>query len=114
MLNFILISTLALWIAFIMLTRIVGDARTRRELNFIQRIAVYVFVAGDILYNLGPGAVLFLEPSRGFHETLTMRMKRILHSGDYRESSWRFKLAYFICRYMVEPWDFGHCALRAK
>lgn len=104
-------ATLALWLAFIVTVEIADGARSRDDLNWFQTIAVYVFVIFDVAYNYTYGAILFGELAHKDRKTLTARLKYILHSGHYSESGWRFRLALFMCKYMISPWHFNHCGL---
>ncbi len=76
--------------------------------------ALYIFGYGvfmcDILWNITFGSVLFLQLPHKKQLTLTYRMKYILITND----GWRFGLAYFICRRLVEPWDWNHCGLQSR
>jgi len=109
----ILIATLALWVSFIVLMKIVDDTK-REDLNWFQKIAVILFVVFDVVYNYTYGAILFWEFADNDHKTLTSRLKHILLSGFYDEDEWRFKLALFMCKYMISPWDPGHCGMGFK
>lgn len=49
------------------------------------------------------------EKAKGIkRKTFTSRLKHYLRA---QPESWRGKLALFMCKYMVEPWDFNHCGL---
>lgn len=74
---------------------------------FLYVIGYAVFIC-DILWNIIFGSVLFFELPSKKRLTLTARMKHLILFDE----GWRFKVAYFICRYIVEPWDWNHCGLR--
>lgn len=61
----------------------------------------------DIYFNIVFGTIMFMELPHYKRLTMTARMRRILVVND----GWRFKLALFICRKLVEPWDPNHCGL---
>jgi len=65
-------------------------------------IAGYII---DVLFNWIYGSVMFLELPREL--TLSERLRRLLLSGK----PWQVKLSYFLCHYLIEPWDSGHCGL---
>jgi len=104
------ISLVILWLFFIATMAVVDDAEWE-NLNLVQKIFVALFVIYDVLWNFTGGSIMFLEFADMDRKTLTERLKHILHSGEYEETEWRFKLAIFMCRYLIEPHDFGHCRL---
>ncbi len=103
-------ATLILWLFFISVTRITEKGDTWETLSLFEKIYVGSFLVADVLYNFTFGAILFLEPASMDRKTLTARLKHILHSVGYK-GTWRHKLASFMCKYMIEPWDFNHCGL---
>lgn len=107
----ILIATLDLWFWFAITVMVANGATSRSELNSFQRAFVNFFLVRDAIYNYTAGTILFWEFADNDRKTLTARVTHILHSGLYYEDEWRFKLALFICKYMIEPIHFGHCAL---
>ena len=110
--GFVIGATFLLWVLFVITMKVVGDADEWDELSLPQKIWVGFFAAVDVLHNFTAGSILFWEFADWERKTLTERMKHILHSGQYSENEWRFKLAVFICKYLAEPWDFGHCRLQ--
>ena len=72
----------------------------------------------DVLFNIVYGTIMFWQKPR-FHEnmnihtvTFTHRLKRILRGQTHIEpEDFRFKMAHWICKYLLEPWDPGHCGL---
>ena len=95
---FVFLFTLILWLSWIALTKIVDDARSRKDLNKFQMAAVFVFaVFIDVPHNYTAGTILFWEFADNDRKTLTLRLMHILHSGLYDEDAWRFKLALFMC-----------------
>ena len=105
----IIIGVVVLWLSFIAVTRIVNNT-DRSKLNPFQKLAVILFVALDVFDNYTIFTVIFWELPSNDRKTVTARLKHILHTEDYR-NTWRFKLAVFMCKYMIEPFDWGHCAL---
>ena len=109
---FVIVFTLVLWLGFIAIMGIVDDAKDREDLSFWQKVGVVLFVLLlDVPHNYTAAVILFLglPPGKGNH-TLTERMRFYLHTTQYYRT-WRWYLSRFICRYMVEPWDKGHCRL---
>jgi len=115
-------SLIALWLAYIPAANIINRYREKRPTGLKLWLA-YSYLAFfwviDVAYNLTLGNILFWQwapvPKDWWDRketlTLTYRMKWILRNLD--ESAWRWKLAYFICRYLVEPWDWNHCGLKS-
>lgn len=68
-------------------------------------IAFYIL---DVAWNVFFGSLFFLQFPHESRPTLTERMRHLLITDD----GWRFKLAFFMCKYLVEPWDPNHCGLR--
>lgn len=56
----------------------------------------------DVLYNVVAGTILFLDPPREL--TFTARLKRY-RRGDRPVTSWRYRLATWICRELLNPHD---------
>lgn len=114
MMTFIICSTLILWISFIALTKIVDMAKDEWEtINWLKKLAVIAFVIIDVLHNYTAGAIIFMELASNDRKTLTARMREVLKrdNTEFLDQCWRKPIATFICKYMVEPWDFGHCGL---
>lgn len=63
----------------------------------------------DVLFNLVYGTIMFMQWPSYKRLTLTARLKHII---DFQpKDSRRFKLAIFLCKYLIEPWDAGHCRI---
>lgn len=65
----------------------------------------------DVLFNWFYGTAIFLQLPKQL--TLTKRLRLILITEN-PETSWRFKIAYFMCTKLIEPWDYNHCGLENK
>ena len=61
----------------------------------------------DVIFNQLWCAYYFKVAHR--HLTLTNRLIEILLTMD--ENSYQFRHALWICKYMLEPWQMGHCGL---
>ena len=67
----------------------------------------------DVAFNLTFGSLIFLQFPRlklSFNNsewTLTARLWRYIHDAK----GWRFDVAYWVCKYLIEFWDAGHCGL---
>lgn len=86
-----------------------ADKLPRPIYYILYAIGYTVFIL-DIIWNIIFGTVLFMQLPHKDRLTLTHRMKYILITDD----GWRFKLAHFICKYIIEPWDWNHCGLSTK
>lgn len=52
-------------------------------------------------------SVPFADPPANSGELFTGRMRRyLLHYAPYH---WRYRSAWALCRYLLHPWDNGHC-----
>lgn len=83
---------------------------------------ILVLVAGlwDILFNVVIVSLIMwqLPPTASDYDvtkghkrknfTLSERFKLILYYDD--KHSKRYKVAKFACKYLIEPWDYKHCA----
>jgi hypothetical protein len=72
----------------------------------------------DVVFNIIFGTVMFLQwpdfkdPHVRFMPTLSERLRDIIKCRTAIEpDSFRFAMAMFICKYLLEPFDYGHCAL---
>lgn len=117
-LKFGVFSFVGLWILFANLV-VIRNNHIKKMPKPIQ-VLFDMFVAApfiilDVLFNIVYGTLLFLRLPRttklkGW--TFTERCSKILREEwDSPDKSWRFKLAKFICHYMLEPWDYNHCGL---
>lgn len=79
-----------------------------KPIYYTLYVVGYAVFICDILWNITFGSILFLQLPHKKRLTLTARMKHLLVTDD----GWRFKVAFFICRYLVEPWDWNHCGLQ--
>jgi len=108
------VASIVLWIFFIALANTV-NAHRRRNYTGVKYYVVWllaaVFLVCDIIYDKIYGSLAFWQlPVWEWNElTLTARLKRnLLYLPMY---SWRWKLSFFVCSKMVEPWDWNHCGL---
>lgn len=108
----LLVATFILWLLFIPTANIVNRYK-ENPFNGIMKYLGYAFVTVflvlDVLYNYTYAAILFLEPANNDRKTFTERLKHYIRTEP---ETWRGKLAYFFCAYLIEPWDAGHCGLR--
>ena len=102
------------WLLFINLMPL----KDREFKWYIKYPIILLFAIGyilDVIFNILWGTCLFLQmPYRGtgFNLTFSQRLRRILR-GDtlIAKGTFRYKMAMFFCRYMIEPWDKNHCGL---
>lgn len=105
-----LIAFALLWVIFVNLMALkkAAENATGYQQGMLYAIGYPAFLVGyvyDVIFNITYGSIMFLEfPTQW---TLTERMQyHIKYTHGYRRN-----LAIFICRYLVEPWDPGHCGL---
>lgn len=105
----ILIATVVLWLMFIPAANLVNRYK-RKELSkveaFFGKIYVAIFLIVDVFYNYTYAAVLFWDLADNDRKTFTARLKHYLQTDPI---GWRGEMAYWFCKYLIEPWDFGHC-----
>ena len=105
------IASVILWLAWIVFanTRHYIGKDYAPPIQAIAHLFSVIFLVLDVAFNFTYATVLFMQLPSFKRPTLTQRMKRILRDEPI---NWRWKLADFVCRRMVEPWDFNHCGLR--
>ena len=108
------IASLILWVFFIVFSN--TKKYTDRKYNPVIQAFAHLFSVilgiGNIIFNhtYAPIVFWFVRPPWALNALmLTSRLKYILQAEP--ENSWRWKLAYFVCRRLIEPWDYNHCAL---
>jgi len=110
----IFIATVILWLFFIAVATVKNKFFDKNH-PFVLKVPMYlfglIFLISDVAYNYTYGSIAFWEFADNKRKTLTARLKHILHSGLYDREEWRFRLALFMCKRMIEPWDYEHCAL---
>ena len=108
---YVIAGTVALWLMFIptgmLLTRHREDPLTGWRLKLAYAWGV-IFLVADVIANYTIMVYMFFELPDNDRKTVTARLKHYI--GNQPES-WRGKLAIFFCKYLIEPWDYGHCAL---
>lgn len=102
-----IISFVILWLIFI---NVMTWKKHKEKIPKLIHYPLYVIAAIgyviDILFNWVYGTIIFLELPRQL--TLSERLREALIKDD----SWRFKLAYFFCTKLIEPWDWNHCEIQ--
>ena len=68
-----------------------------------------IFIVVDVIYNIIIGTIYFRQLPTKKTLTLTQRLRKILKEEPVE--SWRWEHAYFICKYLISPWDFNHCRM---
>ncbi len=111
MFNFILIGIAAFIILWIVFVNVMWLKHNKEKVPKVLHKPLYVVaflgIVYDVLFNFTFGNILFMQLASFERLTLTERMEHILLTDD----SWRFYLAKWICRVLVEPWDPNHCGL---
>lgn len=110
----LILASLSLWLLFIPAANLINRHRQKEYTGvryYLSLSYIYFFVTMDVLFNYTYGAVLFLQLANNDRKTLTARLKHYLRTEP---DSRRGKMAYIICAYMIEPWDFGHCAVSVR
>jgi hypothetical protein len=107
-----------LWVLFVngMLIIKRQDEIPEKYHNFFKVIIGLSFL-WDVLVNITVGAAVFGKEKawdfKGAHArylpTLTETLRFTLRT--YAKDHWRYKLADFICVWLVEPYDEGHCSI---
>lgn len=109
---------LLLWLFFVNVMRWKDQLATMPLREKLYKYPLgYIGFAGDILWNIVFATVLFIQrpPGDNIHDwTLTHRLRVILRNKNPEKLDiYRRGLAMFMCKYMIEPWDPGHCGLEA-
>lgn len=107
----LLVATFDLWISFVFA---MWSAKGKTRYEFLSpsaKVFVGYFIVKDVFYNYTWASLMFWEFASNDRKLLTARLKHILFSGEYDTESWRWELAYWMCQYLIEPWDKGHCNL---
>ena len=109
MFSFILAS-IVLWLAFITICNLYPHLKHDHAgvVKYAINAFLGIFLVLDTLFNIIYGSILFLELPKEW--VLTMRLRRHIKNG----MGWRYRLSVFICEYLIEPWDVGHCKLENK
>ncbi len=108
--KYLIPATMLLWIFWIVVARLMEEFGKKTQNPFV--LMVYsVFYIFDVLFNVVYGSIGFLQLPRFKQLTLTARLKNILLSGDFQETEWRFKVALFVCKKMISPWEWNHCGM---
>ena len=107
----VLLATFILWLLFIPAANLINrykQGKLNETETLLGKVYITVFLVVDVLHNYSYSSILFVAfPPKGKH-TLTSRLKHYLRT---QPESWRGEIAYFMCRYMIEPHDPGHCAM---
>jgi len=122
MIGYMLLMTGILWITFVMLAGWINRFREDRLSKYmIPFVKVFgtIFVAYDVAYNCTVGTIIFLQIPNPDRLTLTARLKDILRNPPHRAfffdkiGTWipmyRYYIAYFFCKTLIEPHDKNHC-----
>ena len=114
----IILASIGLWLFFIVVANFKEKFESKKlgKFNTIAgKILVVLFVICDGLFNITYGSILFLEPPNRKRLLLTARLKHIIgRRKSLTDIYWRYPLAMFFCKYLIEPWDIGHCGLGGK
>ena len=114
MLTLMLGVSVVFFIMWVVLAEFVLEHRAHlKEHNLVIQGLIYLygfcFIVVDILYNYTFGTIIFWQFTKSGDRTLSQRLRTILRTEV--SDSWRWKLAYFVCRYLITPWDFNHCRI---
>lgn len=112
-------ATLLLWFLFINVMYLKSKVD---KMPMIIKVPAYIFgglaFLFDVLFNVVYGTIFAVElpDFKGAHvkylPTFSERLKDILQGkGKAPVYGIRWKMAYFMCKYMIEPWDKNHCGL---
>lgn len=117
MIAIFLIATVILFVAWVVTAEVALPHKDhiKRHHPVIQGLLhlwSFIFVGLlDVPYNVIFGTIYFRQlPNKdGCGWTLTERLQHILKTEPIE--SWRWQHAYFICRFLISPWDFNHCRM---
>lgn len=105
------LATFFLWLAFINVVAIKERYIDKKSgwIKYVAYVFIAAFVVGDAAYNIIFGSLVFWsKPGKSTGGWLfTSRLKYMLKYESI--SSWRWKLAILYCKWLIEPWDAGHC-----
>jgi len=104
-----ILAAIILWFLFInvMTWKKYKDKIPEWVLPFLY-VVVYIAYAWDIIFNILFGSIIFMQVPK--HATLSARLSYNLVALE--PETWRWKMSYFVCRYIIEPWDWNHCGLK--
>jgi len=106
-----IVASFIFWLMFIMVANLKNNSY--KNATGVKRYALLaygiVFIIVDVVFNFVYGALIFKEFGSFDRPTLTQRLKHILENEP--DNSYKYKLASFVCRKMIEPWDWNHCGL---
>ena len=122
-----LAASFILWVFFV---NVMWLKDNRDDINKYLQYPLMAFAAVgflfDVVYNITIGSIVFLQKPdfKGANTkllkiplpTLTERLRDILRYGHKGKllDKYRWKVAKFTCKRLIEPWDQGHCAIRSE
>ncbi|MBV1928560.1 MAG: hypothetical protein KUG81_03505 [Gammaproteobacteria bacterium] len=114
LLHWVVYPFFTLWIFFIvaMYLKAYEEKIPDGPLRWLAALWVITGYLLDICFNYIGASILFWSvPESGSH-TLSERLRDILfEQTDIDKFSFRWWMAYYICKYMIETFDKGHCDL---
>lgn len=116
----VFVATFVLWFLFahLMILRDFLEQKAKGKWYYypLKAAGYILFAVGyayDVVYNQIIGTIIFLDWPR--EATLTARLQRYLHEDVYGGTEmipgWRYQLAMWTCKHLIEPWDPDHCDL---
>jgi hypothetical protein len=115
------LSAVILWAYFVVvmyLKKKHDDGKIPKWLYYIIVPFVAVGYLLDVAFNIVFGTMMFRqlpkfkEAKRPYFPTLSQRLYEILNGErGIPKDSFRWKMAFYICKYGIEPWDKNHCGL---
>lgn len=120
MITYFLIAFIGLWILFVNVMKLAEHREKIPENLRKPAIALVAFGAlWDGLFNIFYGTIVFLalpdfKGAKWHFPLFTHRLRGLIREKklDGPLDRYRYYLARFICRYVVEPWDTNHCGLK--
>lgn len=113
MINFILYGIVGFFVLWFFFINVMTWRKYEAKIPKIIKPLLYVLAAVgyviDVIFNIVYGSVMFLELPKQL--TLSERLSEILRR---KSRGYKYKLAYFLCSKMIEPWDYNHCGLKGK
>ena len=111
MIDFILLGFIGFFVLWLFFINVMTWKKHREHIPKVLQYPLYVIAlvgyVVDVVFNLVYGSIIFMEWPKQW--TLSKRLRELLIRMP--KSSYKWKVAYFMCTKMIEPWDWNHCGL---
>ena len=100
-----------LWFMFVVLSPLRNKVKNYKwYIKWPINLVIAIFIFGDVLWNLVPATVLFLEFPSLKRLTFSQRLNYIVRNRAAH--TWRFKLAWFIGDKLLNPFWPNHISIK--